>query len=229
MTIKDLKANYIVNKYEKGYQLTGLTDLNYLVDITFNKGYAELNGYPKTKDVSVLAEQIADYTSKLQFPSYCYNPRYREGVFEEMAVHSYMRKIGFEIDDDYVNGSGSYKLNHGKNCYGYTATNIDISLYGLQDSLPSNKVNIVLHLNNWTYVSIETNRNAEEIVKGIDKLLKPLLVSEGVNLVTHSEKLANVSDVMNITLTQISQDGQMLSQEYKDTLKAKLLELAETL
>jgi hypothetical protein len=95
--------------------------------------------------------------------------------------------------------------------------------------LPSNKVNIVLHLNNWTYVSIETNRNAEEIVKGIDKLLKPLLVSEGVNLVTHSEKLANVSDVMNITLTQISQDGQMLSQEYKDTLKAKLLELAETL
>jgi len=235
MTIKDLKANYNVNQYEKGYQLTGLTDLNYLVDITLIKGYAELNGYPKTRDISVLAEQIADYTSKLQFPSYCYNPRYREGLFEELAVHSYMRKIGFEKDDDYETGSGGYKLNHGKNCYGYTATNIIISFYGLsndffvKDLMARNEVDIVLHVDNWSFVSVKTSRNAEEIVKAIDSLIKPLLVSEGTNLVTHSDKLTNVSAGMDITLNQISQDGQMLSQEYKDTLKAKLLELAETL
>lgn len=234
MTINDLKANYIVNKYEKGYQLTGLTDLNYLVDISLNKGYAELNGYPKTKDISVLAEQIADYTSKLQFPSYCYNPRYREGLFEELAVHSYMRKIGFEEDNGWY-GSGGYKLNQGKNCYGYTATKIIIHFLGLsddfftRDSLERNEVSIILTVDEWSFVSVKTTRNAEEIVKGIDSLIKPLLVSEGVNLVTHSDKFTNVSTGMDITLNQISQDGQMLSQEYKDTLKAKLLELAETL
>ena len=235
MTIKDLKDNYIVNKYDKGYQLTGLTDLNYLVDISFNKGYAELNGYPKTKDISVLAEQIADYTSKLQFPSYCYNPRYREGVFEEMAVHSYMRKIGFEDNNSWDGGNGGYKLNHGGNCYGYTATDVRITFFGLsdyffaKDSLTRNEVQITLWLSDWSWVSIKTPRVAEEIVKGIDSLIKPLLVSEGVNLVTHSEKMTHISNGMDITLTQISENGQLLNQEYKETLKAKLLELAETL
>lgn len=235
MTVKELKEKFIVNKYDKGYQLTHRTELNYLVDITFNKSYAELKGYPKTKSIFILEEQIKDYCSKLQFPSYCYNPRYREGLFEEMAVHSYMRKIGFEDNNSWDGGNGCYKLNYGENSYGYTATDVRISFFGLsddffaKDSLSRNEVQITLWVSDWSWVSVKTPRVAEEIVKGIDSLIKPLLVSEGTNLVTHSEKLQNVSRDLDITLTQISENGDVFSQQYKETLKAKLLELANKL
>lgn len=86
----------------------------------------------------------------------------------------------------------------------------------------------MLHTGNYSWVEVIVNRDVENIKKGIDSILKPLLLTDSVSNLNKSELLKNVSNI-DIYMNAITTNLSIVSQEYKDTLKQKLTETLQML
>jgi len=191
-----------------------------------------VEGFEPTKEISVLKSQIDSYVSYLGYDSMYDNPHFIKGVREELMIHDYMDAIGFSTG--YLDEGYTIKE---KNVYGYKANNIRISFFGLKwtdhklfnplssDEIP-NEVTIYLSTGGYSWFTVKTTRDADEIKKGIDSLLKPLLVSESTILYSSADKLKNDTMEMDVVLKSLS-GLDVTSKDYKAELKKKLLELAD--
>jgi hypothetical protein len=172
--------------------------------------------------------------ASLKYDSGYFNPHFIPGLTEELIIYDYMREIGFERP---MYSSGDVYAPSKKNIYGYNSTDITISFNGLDkwenrsgglpksDELPE-EVTINLWTGPYSWISVKTKREVESIKEGIDSLLKPLLVTESANSFSMSEKLENATMDMDILLKKLTNSLDQSTDDFKSTLKSRLLEIA---
>jgi len=149
---------------------------------------------------------------------------YKEGILEERIIYDYMDQLGFKhVDDDL------FKLNT-KNIYNYISNDITLTLSGysawgtrFSNNELTKDVRISLWTGDYSWVEVVALREVEAIKKGIDTLLKPLLLTDSVDCLNLADKMKNVSN-LDITMNElVGFSSQNVS--YKETLKSKLQEV----
>ena len=244
MKLSEIKQIYNTYPYEGGYMLFDPTKEGYNLNhkycgcIKFKNGKACVDGFEYTASIDALKEQLTSYETSLPYRIDYYVPIYKESALVEFVIHEHLRDIGFKSD---FMGSGYgievYTLNHDKNAYEYKASNFEIGITGLKDKYNSNtgkyktpeNCTIMLSTGRYRWVETTCKRDAEAIKTAIDSLIKPVLVSEGVNLIKASDKMTNIAPI-DITLAEFNPNSLSgKSVEYKQALKTRLLELAESL
>jgi hypothetical protein len=228
MILADLKNAFpLVQKVKEGYLLHGeggkRTPYKYLATVKKKRDKFCVDGFPFTKDIGVLIEQIKEYHKTLPFDSEYYNPLYRKGVLEDLVVYDYLDSIGFRHEGDFVY---MYKP---KSIYGIPVTNIGIILTGMDYfNEVKDEVEIKLFTEGQGYTSVVTKakRDAVEIIKGIESLLKPLLTTESLSHLELAEPM-EMSDI-DIALRKI--EGLDIKEfDIKKHIKKRLLEIASKL
>lgn len=236
MQVKDLNLNYKVLKQDGAFHLYSLTEMGqrspikYLCSVKKHgsiKFYVE--GSEPTSNFDVLQEQIKNKIDSYEYDSEYYNPCYRKGVFEELIIHDYLRSLGFEhVNDD------TYTLSD-KNVYGFNTADICMSIWGLsalgdvlEKGSPGEEVAVILSTGQFSWVEVKCKRNVKDIKKSIDGLLKPLFLTDSVNLITKSEKLQTVGDI-DILMKRLTGNLDTQSKDVKSYLKERLLEIADKL
>lgn len=235
MTLKELKEDYNVYKHDGHIQLWSKTEhgmrmcMKYIWHIkkSDKPGHYFVEGFKPTSKLQELKNQIEQHVAGLSYDAEYFIPTYRPGLTEELIIHDYMDSIGLS-----KNGFDSaYTLNK-KNIYGYRSTDIQMTFWGLEagfgDSGNAEEVSINLWTSGWSWVSVKCKRNVEDIKKGIDSILKPLLITESVSLLDMSEKLETTGDV-NLILNQITGAFEKVGVDIKSYMKVQLLEMASKL
>ncbi len=237
MTLLELKEHFYISSYKhEGKFLFYDKEINsgkrsvykYLCQVKkIGKSFQVENFKPTTK-LDILKSNIEAHVKSLEFDSDYYQPQYREGIFEEFIVNDHLQKIGFKYSGSGF-GSETYKYDR-ENVYGKDIDCI-ISIDGLSafvDVLPET-IKILYHSGDYSWVSINSKRNAKDIITAIDSLLKPLFITESIANLNTADKLTNddltnldlmLEKVSNMTVTETS---------YKQELKEKLLKLANSL
>jgi hypothetical protein len=239
MTLKEINNHYRLEEYrENKNQFLVFSNIpgsgsrmvyKYFCLITREGAKFFVEGFEPTNKIDVLKSQIEQYVASLKYDSGYFNPHFVPGVTEELIIYDYMREIGFErpryaMDDVYVPSN--------KNIYGYKSNDITITFNGLDkwenrsDELPK-EVTINLWTGPFSWISVKTKREVEAIKEGIDSLLKPLLVTESVNSFSMSEKLENATMDVDILLKKLSDSLDTSTEDFKSTLKSRLLEIAD--
>ena len=193
---------------------------------------------PPTQNVKTLLENIDKHVASLPYDSEYYIPSLRKGLFEDFIIHDYLvETLGFKHL-----GYNIYEMSQ-KNVYNFSSHKFSISFNGLdanetlgfknwsnEDVLPK-KVSIKLHTGDYSWVEIEVDRSVEDIKAGIDSMIKPMLVSDSVNSFSTSEKMkkCDFSDLELLFNNFDMKSGELLSADYKSTLKNKLIQIASTL
>lgn len=236
MQVKDLNLNYKVSKRDGVFHLYSLTEIGqrspikYLCSVKKHSGtHFYVEGSEPTSNFDVLQEQVKNKIESYEYDSEYYNPLYREGVFEELIIHDYLRSLGFEhVNDD------TYTLSD-KNVYGFNTAKITMSIWNLSalsdvvsGGKPKDEVDVVLWTGDWSWMQVSCKRNVKDIKKGIDGILKPLLITDSVNLITKSEKLQTVGDI-DILMKRLTGSLDTKSKDIKSYLKERLLEIADKL
>ena len=245
MTLKQINNHYKLEKYrENKNQILVFSNIpgscnrmvyKYFCLITRNGTKFFVEGFEPTNKIDVLKSQIEQYVASLKYDSGYFNPHFTPGVTEELIIYDYMREIGFERP---MYSSGDIYTPSKKNIYGYNSNDITISFSGLDkwdnwlgvlpksDELPK-EVTINLWTGPYSWISVKTKREVESIKEGIDSLLKPLLVTESANSFSMSEKLENATMDMDILLKKLTNSLDQSTDDFKSTLKSRLLEIAE--
>ena len=226
MTVKELKKEYdYVVKFNNQYLIHSKggkrSVYKYLATVNKSGGSMFVTGYKPTTKIKKLKEQVEDYVSSLPYDSEYYSPMFRKGYREEIIVHDYLESIKFSHL-----GDGIYKLNT-PSIYGYQATNVTISFSNLScfGKIKDN-IEIRLSTGNFSWVTAKCKREVDDIIKTVDSLLKPLLVTESVSNVKISDEMV-MSDV-NLTLKKLK--GLNIEEtDMKEYLKKQLLTIANTL
>lgn len=223
MTLKEIKKHYNVYKIDGKYHLHSLEVGNsrqvhkYICTITKNGRYFRLMDKIPTPKIEVLLEQIGEYLKNLEYDSEYYCPTYRKGFAQECFVIDRLMDYGFSNPTwmaDY------YKLNR-DSIYGYSCTDIKLT-----HSINENYETVKLHLSTskFSWVTVTCGFDFKEIHRMIDGLLKPLLLSEGIQNIKLSEKMRNSN--VNLIIEQLQ--GFNINSS-KIELKEKLLEIAKNL
>ena len=189
MTLKEIKNHYRLHKYDE-FKNQFLVYSNipgscsrmvykFLCVIKRDGNKFSVENFNPTNKIDELKKQIQTFTDSLPYDSMYYNPNFITGLKEELIIHDYLLSLNFISE-----GDSNYRLKT-KNAYNYCATNVVISFSGL-DAIRSgkildDKINIYVFVSGSSWVTVKTDREVEAIKKGIDTLLKPLLVSESVN------------------------------------------------
>lgn len=219
----------MVYKWEDKYLISSLTEHgrfpHKFLCVAEKKGIKfNVVGYEPTAKIDTFKEQVSDYLSKLEYDSEYFNPMLRKGYKEIMYVHDYLTSLGFK------NHHGDIYILKPKNIYGGVTTSIHISFSGLDKSLfdeePKDVVTIVLHTGDYSWVNVEVNRDFKSLRRGIDSVLKPLMVTEGIKILETSENMmfGGVEYIIN-SLRGLD----ITSENYTSALKNKLLEIANSL
>jgi hypothetical protein len=247
MTLKQINNHYKLENYrENKNQFLVFSNIpgscnrmvyKYFCLITREGAKFFVEGFEPTDKINVLKSQIEQYVASLKYDSGYFNPHFIPGLTEELIIYDYMHEIGFErprytTNDVYVPSN--------KNIYGYKSNDITISFNGLNkwenrfsglpksDDLPK-EVSINLWTGPYSWISVKTKREVDAIKEGIDSLLKPLLVTDSVNSFSMSEKLENATMDMDILLKKLSDSLDTSTEDFKSTLKSRLLEIAENI
>ena len=243
MTIKELKQHYTVyGRYSNEYpylvytkeaQENWRTVHRYLCSVKIigrritiieqpGKSYNKLND---------LKQAISSYTTSLPYDSGYYDPAYRKGVFEELIIHDYLSDRGFNSEHT-GGGMLTYELAN-KNIYGGKIDTITLSINGLSwtgfkdDKIPE-EVKIILWTGQYSWVENKCKREVGEIIKSLDSLLKPLLLTNGVTFVNESDKYK--AEQFNATINKLGTNTfKQYSKEYKEELKVKMQEIIDKL
>lgn len=248
MTLKDIKSRYKVSDYKHDGKYiilhltqTGMRFCDKFLCLLNKKGTKfYVDGQKPTADLDVLEKQINDYVSALPYDSEYYYPRLKKGLFEHHIIHDYLRTLGFK--NPFHSNSNELYILEDKNIYNYSSQKIEISIIGLDvwgglfmqngnDAMKNTlveEVKIQLHCEAYSWVEVKVKRDVESIKKGIESLIKPLLVSDSVYNFSKAEELVNAEGV-DIIMNNINNNLLTTSVEYRTTLKKKLLEMAEKL
>jgi hypothetical protein len=230
MTLKDLKNEFSeVIKFDNKYHLYTLggkrSPYKYLASVN-KKGHSFwVDGFKPTTKIEVLKSQIDEFGKSLPYDSEYYNPMFRAGVTEEHIMIDHLDSLGFKFDGS--NNNYSHFIYNKKSIYGHQLTNISVSIYGL-DSFNGLKetIKITIDTDDYSWISATCKRTVEDMIKTIDSLLKPLLVTEAVSHINTADKMgfSNVDIIINkIKGLDIQKT------DTKDYLKTRLLEIANTL
>lgn len=228
MTVKELKQHYEVLKWKGVYLIHSKTEHGrfphkYLCSANKKGQSWIIDEFKPTTKVEKFKENVEKYISNLEYNSEYFSPMYREGYKEVMYVHDYLESLGFK------SGRGSSYTYSPKNIFGGKTTEISLSFMGLEKDWYSDEkeiIKIILHIDNASWLTIETKRSFKELKEGINSILKPLLITEGVRSIQDSDKMTTTSvDYIIQELNGLSLSGE----NYNQTLKKKLLEIAGTL
>lgn len=239
MKITEIEDRYSVLKLKGEYHLFDLNrkgrfNNKYTCTLIKRGDYFKIKNAdtPGTSKVDILLEYIDTYLKLLPYDSEYYCPLLKDGSFEHFIIHDYLDSLGFEecgFDETYI-----LKM---KNVYNYTSSKIKITLDGLSsmgssfrtinDEIPED-VKIILWTGDYSCIRTTVRREVEEIKKGIDSILKPLLVSDSINSYNKAEELKNHTDI-DLTLEKLSTGLNIASTDYKKELKNKLLELVNSI
>lgn len=245
MRVRDLKENYEVLERDGAYHLydpnrgSGRRNVyKYLCSIQKESPTKfKVKGFKKsTSKFEELQQMIDKKVASYKYDSEYYDPNYRRGFFEEIIIHDYMDELGFSRES-HSSGYDTYVLKR-PSIYGHQATEVVLTFRNLDTlgywspkkgykNFPK-EVDIMLSTGDWSWISSKAKRNVEDIKKGINSLLKPLMLTEGVENVKSSEKMEEVGDV-DLLMQQFSIAAGMQSKDAKAELKKKLISLAESL
>jgi len=235
MTIKEIKEDYRVYKHEDHIQLWSKTEHGMRMPHKYvwhikksdKYGYYFVEGFKPTNKLEELKTQIQQHLANLPYDSEYFIPTYRAGLTEELIIHDYMDSIGFSKQGY----SDTYTVTK-KNIYGYRSTDIQITFWGLErdfgDSGVAKEVSVNLWTSDWSWVSVKCKRNVEDIKKGISAILKPLMITEGVTLLSLAENLETTEDV-DVMINNLTGSLQKVQGDMKSHLKMQLLEMAAKL
>lgn len=229
MTVKELKNEFdYVIKFNNQYHVysEGGKRSVYKYLATVNKKGRSLfvTGYKPTTKMQTLKEQINDFVTNLPYDSEYYDPMLRKGLKDELIVIDYLKSINFERDGYVVNNHDRFELKK-PSIYGYQATNISLFFIGFDDK-NSDKIDVQLSTGDYSWVSVKCEKDATTIIKTIDSLLKPLLVTETVSNIKMSDKM-KMSDI-ELKLKQLK-NLDIEETDMKKYLKKELLMIANTL
>ena len=246
MRLKDLKEKFLVNNFfknkgqyllsEKQVATTGRSPHKFICKI-HKKGQNSffVEGFKATTKLSVLEQQVSEYVKSLPYDSDYYNPRYRDGLTEELIIHDYLNSLGFTTP--HFCGDNEYYQLINKDIYGLKASPTGISIWGMDAwnfyedgnfNLPE-EVTIALHGQGMSWVTVKAKSEVESMKKAIDSLLKPLLVGNSVRDFKKSEEFKNASGEIEVYLHSLAKYMEHVSIDYKSTLKERLLEMAAAL
>jgi hypothetical protein len=230
MTLKDLKTEFtdilkLKGKYHIYDDNGKRSPYKYLASVN-KKGHSFwVDGFKPTTKMDILKSQIDEFGKSLPYDSEYYNPMFRPGVTEEHIMIDHLDSLGFKFDGS--NNNYSHFIYNKKSIYGHQLTNISVSIYGL-DSFNELKetVKIIVDTGDYSWISSTCKRTVEDMIKTIDSLLKPLLVTEAVSHINTADKM-EFGDV-DIILNRIKGIN-IQKTDIKDYLKTRLLEIANTL
>jgi len=241
MTLIQLKKKYKITKFQDRYLLFSKTEhgkrltQKYIWYIIKNNDRSySVEGMPGTQSIAKLEKQIEDKIKSLPYDPEYYMPRWNIGLFEEFIIIDWLKTLGFEYS-----GNDFFLLKN-KDIYGFNSSEIAIKINGLEPNIKVEKnkwidtlkeeVDIWVYKGNfnWHWVSSNCKRDIEEIKQNISNLIKPLLVTESVISFQLSEKLNDIDDI-NIYLNALLDNSKLESIDFKQTLKKKLLEMAESI
>lgn len=221
MTLKELKKHFRVYKWEDYYLLHSLTEtggrMNHkYIGKVFKKGNSFfVEGYRPTQFLHKLKLQLIDYKNSLPYDLEYYYPLYQEKSVLEMFIYDLLSKNNFKRQGY----SDSFKLDRGS-IYGYNATNIEIT-FSIDE-----EVSINLWREQGSWINVKCSSDFTSIERAFESLLKPLLLSEGVENIKGAEKMKESK--VNIVLKEL-QGLDVNSQSINTVLKDKLLSLVQTL
>jgi hypothetical protein len=235
MTIKEIKEDYRVYKHDDHIQLWSKTEhgmrmaYKYVWHIKKSDkyGYYFVEGFNPTNKLEELNNQIQQHVANLSHDAEYFVPTYRKGLTEELIIHDYMDSIGLSKQGY----SDAYTVTK-KNIYGYNSTDIKITFWGLEigfgDEGVAEEVEVILWTSQYSWVSVKCKRNVEDIKKGISAILKPLMITESVTLLSLAEKLETTEDI-DVMMNQFTLSLQNIKVDMKAHLKMQLLEMADKL
>lgn len=228
MTLKEIKRDFpLVLKQKKEYivfEEGGKRSLyKYCATLLKKKDSFCVKGFPFTKKIEKLREQIEEYHKSLKYDVEYYNPTLRAGVFEELIVHDYLRSLGFKSigDDFYI-----YVV---KSIYRTQVTKISICVEGLSDfPVVKDSISISLYTGdtNTFWINTKVERDADKIILGINSLLKPLLLTEAASHIQIGSDME--MGKVEFILEQI-EGMDIKRKDIKEHIKARLLEVANQL
>jgi hypothetical protein len=242
MRVKDLKDNYECFERNGFFHLydpnrgSGMRNVyKYLCSVKkVGPTKFRLRGGKKTtSSFEELQKMIDKKLKSYKYDSEYYDPNYRRGVFEEFIIHDYLYELGF----DSVGSSFGYETYVLKrpSIYGHQATKADLTFKGLKtlgayvgkEKYPT-EVQISLSTGESSWISTTVKRNVEDIKKGIDNLLKPLMITEGFENIKDSEKMDSFGD-FEVMFKKFSIAAGFKTKDAKAEIKKRLLEMAEKL
>lgn len=224
MTLKEIKNQYYVLKMDGNYhihskEVGGRTVHKYLCTIEKTKNYKfNVIGYAPVNTLEKLNEQINDYLNNLEYDSEYYSPLYRKGTSQEFLLIDLLNEYGFKRGGWDEPDGFNLKRN---SIYGgkHTSINLNYSI-DVEEEL----IKIYLYNSDFSWVETKTSFNFKDIHKKLNGLLKPLLLTEGIENIKISDKMQD-SDI-DLIIKELK--GFDISSS-KVNLKNKLLELAETI
>lgn len=181
MTLKQIKERYDVYKLNDKYLLYHLTEsgvmspIKYLCYLVKTGVKYSVDGYTPTSNINTLQEQIDDKLASYEWNSEYYNPCYRDGLFEELAIRDYLGSLGFTRKF----GSTETFTNASKNMYG-KSDSIELTIHGLDCHNMKDTVRVCYFSSGFSWTQIECKREIPEIIESIKRILRPL-VEERVN------------------------------------------------
>jgi hypothetical protein len=248
MTLNEIKAKYTVSKSRDNknqYLLSGL-DNDYGKYLP-NKFYCTVEMVDKskfkiipsihftgdlnhsifnpTKSIDTLNDNIAIYVSRLEFNSDIYYPNYRKNCFYQYASSEYLESIGFKYDSY---GNGNAYILENEDVFG-KKNNIELMIDGIDIFDESNNVvEVKMLTGKYSYVSIETKMDINEIIGGINNLIRPLCLGNSIKQFELFNKL-NKSNINYTNITKTTFNENSLSVEHVNYKEKLINELEEML
>ncbi len=186
------------------------------VDKYFTFAYARVEG---------LMEFIVKYVESLPYHSDYYYPNFRPHVFTELVVSGFLKDLGFKCD--YGNECEHWSLED-KNIYGSKSSNISLTIFGLDMLSNVNEIQINYNINMGSWISIKCNKDVDSILEALNNLLKPLFLTDGITNIQKSDKL-EFTDFNGVKNSFDARDISLKSKEYKEEVRNKLLEIANSI
>lgn len=233
MTLKDLKDKYSVFKYQDSYLLSEKEELGKLLAHKYvgqvwkvGNGF-KVEGFEPTTNINTLVDNLKSYELSLPYDLEFYYPVWKEGTFEDLVVADYLKNKGFKLEI----ANGLYYTLEIKNVYGKKTT-ISLLIYNLDSHSydPNKPVDIAYSSGDYSWVSLPCERNVDEIIKRIDSILGIVCYSEITNYLKLIDGVNIDPKVLeSLTLSKITNTYGVASAPFKDQLKTKLLEIANSL
>jgi hypothetical protein len=232
MTIKEIKNHYEIYRRDGSFRIHSKTEGGRMVRkflcVAHKKGNSfYVDGFKPTTKIERFIEQVNEKIVQYKYDSEYYYPDYVEGVAETIFIHDYMTKLGFRIAR-YGEGGGddSYIFDR-KNVFGGQTTDIHLSFLGLSRLGEKSKmITICLSTGCFSYTSLTVGNNFDDLKDGIDSILKPLLLTEGIRNVDLVKDL----EIKNANfINNISNNLNIYSEDYRNQLKDELLKIIELL
>jgi len=254
MTIKEIKEDYKVETYDRGKTLilshktkNGIYAVSKFL-VALNKvkpGVYEVQASKcpnswkinhtsmATAKWAILKQLIGLRVKDYDFNSEFYNPMYREGYMEELAVRNHLTdRLDFKYLDSQwgidayektwpgVYGKGEYRMLLHIN-------GLDlIGGFGGSKKTIKDKVSVSLSMRDGSWVEVKVDRKPEEIANTIDSLIRPEILVLAKNLLNYSHILNSVeinptmkepSGALDITEKNIKKE---MIQQLEQTLKS---------